>query len=144
MRADRWADDVAVPTFGPRMVCTHCVPGAAIDQRGLGPQQMRTERAGIETDAANPVADEACILPGWSAPAMPARSSKQKLTGLSGCGTDVIVATAWRVCSVTSNRTGKPVFLVLEHARPQRSSISGSDWRRALAGLQDRTLRIDL
>jgi hypothetical protein len=22
--ADRWPDDVAVPTFGPRMICTRC------------------------------------------------------------------------------------------------------------------------
>jgi hypothetical protein len=24
LSADRWPDDVAVPTFGPRMVCTRC------------------------------------------------------------------------------------------------------------------------
>jgi hypothetical protein len=24
LSADRWPDDVAVPTFGPRMVCTQC------------------------------------------------------------------------------------------------------------------------
>jgi hypothetical protein len=24
MSADPWSDDVPVPTFGPRMVCTHC------------------------------------------------------------------------------------------------------------------------
>jgi hypothetical protein len=24
LSADRWHDDVAVPTFGPRMVCTRC------------------------------------------------------------------------------------------------------------------------
>jgi hypothetical protein len=24
MSADRWPDDIAVPSFGPRMVCTKC------------------------------------------------------------------------------------------------------------------------
>jgi hypothetical protein len=30
LSADRWSDDVPVPTFGPRMVCTRCrIIGAA-------------------------------------------------------------------------------------------------------------------
>jgi hypothetical protein len=41
------------------------ITGAAIDQRGLGPpQRMRSEHTGIETDAANPLADKTRILPG--------------------------------------------------------------------------------
>src|ERR1022692_2322008 len=52
---------------------------------------MGAKHAGIETDAANPVADQACILPGRQAPAWPARRSEQKIVGLSVRGADVII-----------------------------------------------------
>ena len=35
LSADRWPDDVEVPTFGPRMVCTRCgIVGADAQWRG--------------------------------------------------------------------------------------------------------------
>src|SRR5258708_14839733 len=52
---------------------------------------MGAKHAGIETDAANPVADQACILPGRQAPARPARRSEQEFAGLSVCRADVVI-----------------------------------------------------
>jgi hypothetical protein len=45
LRADRWRDDVALPTFGPRMVCTGCgIVGA--DARPNWKEVCRSPRRG--------------------------------------------------------------------------------------------------
>jgi hypothetical protein len=51
LSADRWPDDVLVPAFGPRMVCTGCgIVGA--DARPNWQEQPRRERlTGIRGEA---------------------------------------------------------------------------------------------
>jgi hypothetical protein len=47
LSADRWPDDVAVPAFGPRMVCTRCgIVGA--DARPNWKEQPRESLTGVQ------------------------------------------------------------------------------------------------
>ena len=42
LSADRWPDDVAVPTFGPRMVCTGCgISAPMLGRRGASSRRGR-------------------------------------------------------------------------------------------------------
>jgi hypothetical protein len=45
LSVDRWPDDVAVPTFGPRMVCTGCgIVGADARPNWTEPRQQEGRR----------------------------------------------------------------------------------------------------
>jgi hypothetical protein len=46
--ADRWPDDVAVPTFGPRMVCTSCGIVGADARPNWKEQPARESLTGVQ------------------------------------------------------------------------------------------------
>jgi hypothetical protein len=46
--ADRWPGDVAVPTFGPRMVCTGCGIVGADARRRWSEQPPRESLTGVQ------------------------------------------------------------------------------------------------
>jgi hypothetical protein len=106
-------------------------PGTPVDQRGLGPaQRMGPEHAGIETDGANPVADEACILPGRYAPAWPARRSEQKVAGLSVRGADLVIDRLPRVFGHLEPHRHAGLFLA------RRCALDGVSVRRNVFHLE--------
>jgi hypothetical protein len=48
LSADRWTDDVAVPTFGPRMVCTGCGLVGADARRNWKEKPPRETLTGVQ------------------------------------------------------------------------------------------------
>jgi hypothetical protein len=51
LSADRWPDDLAVPTFGPRMVCTGCGIVGADARPNWKEQPQRESLTGIQWQA---------------------------------------------------------------------------------------------
>jgi hypothetical protein len=94
------------------------VASAAVDQRRLRmAQRVSAEQMRVQPDARDPVRHEPRVLSCRHGLTGPPPAGEQKFAGPLAGLVDVRVSTAWRVCSVNSNRTGCPVFLCRTVAR---------------------------
>ena len=77
---------------------------------------MGAEQGPVETDAGDPLQQQAGILAGGEASVFVAAAMEQEIAGTLP-GRRKVLVDAWRVCSVISNLTGRPVLLCRTVAR---------------------------
>jgi hypothetical protein len=86
------------------------IPGSTIDQRSLGPSKgVGAEHVSVQADTSDPTRYKTSILPRCYC-TVSASAAEHKTARLLPLAFRYS-STAWRVCSVSSNRTGWPVFL---------------------------------
>jgi hypothetical protein len=92
------------------------VPGAPVDQSRLGsPQRVGAEQRRVQTDAGNPLRQQASILPGDEAPAFAAATMEQGIARMrSGCREVIVNSLASLLGELEPDRT---TGLVLPNSR---------------------------
>ena len=101
------------------------IPGAPVDQRGLGSaQRVRAELQGIETNACDPLADEASILPRRKPAVGSTPAAEQKLSGMTACHPQILVDGLPSLLGQLE--PDGPARLLLAHGRPVDGVAVGS------------------
>ena len=93
------------------------VPGSPVDQSRLrAPQRVGAEQRRVQTDAGDPLRQQASILAGGEAAAFATAAMEQEIAGTLPARRKVLVDRLAR-CSVISNLTGRPVLFCRMVAR---------------------------